>query len=218
MRTNTRTLPDIDDVLQNFGLEVRQALNLLIVLTAPGRRATRRRLARLRRVVRGRRHHRRRQHRPHHLPGQPPGRNPQDPDRDLHCLTQPPTRFASPSRASPVMPEPSSRGFCCIIRVSSTPPIFLGREGAEETPRLIDLHPVLSGVPNADAAEVVPFSWDALTNERRRTSSSSPCLTSSRATSRPSHSRTASASSIFPPPGACSTRRTAPSTSSRRQP
>ena len=47
----------------------------------------------------------------------------------------------------------------------STPPLFLGREGAEETPRLIDLHPALSGAPNADAAEVVPFSWDTLTKE-----------------------------------------------------
>ena len=47
----------------------------------------------------------------------------------------------------------------------STPPLFLGREGAEETPRLTDLHPALSGAPNADAAEVVPFSWDTLTKE-----------------------------------------------------
>ena len=47
----------------------------------------------------------------------------------------------------------------------SAPPVFLGREGAEETPRLIDLHPALSGAPNADAAEVVPFSWDTLTKE-----------------------------------------------------
>ena len=47
----------------------------------------------------------------------------------------------------------------------SAPPLFLGREGAEETVRLIDLHPALSGAPNADAAEVVPFSWDTLTKE-----------------------------------------------------
>ena len=47
----------------------------------------------------------------------------------------------------------------------STPPLFLGREGAEETPRLIDLHPALFGTPNADAAEVVPFSWDTLRKE-----------------------------------------------------
>ena len=47
----------------------------------------------------------------------------------------------------------------------STPPLFLGREGAEETPCLVDLHPALSGAPNADAAEVVPFSWDTLTKE-----------------------------------------------------
>jgi N-acetyl-gamma-glutamyl-phosphate reductase len=46
-----------------------------------------------------------------------------------------------------------------------TPPLFLGREGAEEAPRLTDLHPALSGAPNADAAEVVPFSWDTLTKE-----------------------------------------------------
>lgn len=47
----------------------------------------------------------------------------------------------------------------------STPPVFLGREGAEETLRLTDIHPSLSGAPNADAAEVVPFSWDTLTKE-----------------------------------------------------
>jgi N-acetyl-gamma-glutamyl-phosphate reductase len=47
----------------------------------------------------------------------------------------------------------------------STPPLFLGREGAEETLRLTDIHPSLSGSPNADAAEVVPFSFDTLTKE-----------------------------------------------------
>jgi N-acetyl-gamma-glutamyl-phosphate reductase len=47
----------------------------------------------------------------------------------------------------------------------STPPLFLGREGAEETLRLTDIHPTLTGASNADAAEVVPFSWDALTKE-----------------------------------------------------
>src|ERR1700760_4366332 len=77
-------LPEIGDVLQNYGLEVRQAQNLLIVHTTMG-------------GARGRRHHRRRERRPHHLPGQSPRRNPPHAHRDLHCLTPPPTRFASPS-------------------------------------------------------------------------------------------------------------------------
>ena len=47
----------------------------------------------------------------------------------------------------------------------TTPPVFLGRESVEQTVRLTDLYPALSGAPNADAAEVVPFSWDALTKE-----------------------------------------------------
>jgi N-acetyl-gamma-glutamyl-phosphate reductase len=47
----------------------------------------------------------------------------------------------------------------------ATPPVFLGREAAGETLRLIDIHPQLFGTPNADAAEVVPFSWDTLTKE-----------------------------------------------------
>jgi N-acetyl-gamma-glutamyl-phosphate reductase len=47
----------------------------------------------------------------------------------------------------------------------SAPPVFLGRVGAEETPRLIDLHPALFGTPNANAAQVLPFSWDTLTKE-----------------------------------------------------
>ncbi len=41
-------------------------------------------------------------------------------------------------------------------------PLFLGREGAEETLRLTHIHPQLSGAPGADAAEVVPFSWEAM--------------------------------------------------------
>ena len=47
----------------------------------------------------------------------------------------------------------------------TAPPVFLGREGAEETLRLIDIHPALFGTPNADAALVVPFSWDTLLRE-----------------------------------------------------
>ena len=47
----------------------------------------------------------------------------------------------------------------------NTPPIFLGREGAEEILRLIDIHPQLFGTPNANAAIVVPFSWDTLAKE-----------------------------------------------------
>ncbi len=47
----------------------------------------------------------------------------------------------------------------------TTPPVFLGREGAEETLRLTDIHPQLWGTPNADAADVVPFSWKALERE-----------------------------------------------------
>jgi N-acetyl-gamma-glutamyl-phosphate reductase len=47
----------------------------------------------------------------------------------------------------------------------SAPPVFLGREGAEETVRLVDIHPQLFGTPNADDAEVVPFSWKLLEQE-----------------------------------------------------
>jgi N-acetyl-gamma-glutamyl-phosphate reductase len=47
----------------------------------------------------------------------------------------------------------------------TTPPVFLGREGAEETLRLTDIHPALFGTPNADAAEVIPFSRDTLAKE-----------------------------------------------------
>lgn len=47
----------------------------------------------------------------------------------------------------------------------SAPPVFLGREGAEESARLTDIHPQLWGTPNADAAEVIPFSWKVLERE-----------------------------------------------------
>lgn len=47
----------------------------------------------------------------------------------------------------------------------SAPPVFLGREGAEESLRLTDIHPQLWGTPNADAAEVIPFSWKVLERE-----------------------------------------------------
>jgi N-acetyl-gamma-glutamyl-phosphate reductase len=45
-------------------------------------------------------------------------------------------------------------------------PVFLGREGAEETLRLTDIQPQLWGTPKADAAEVVPFSWKTLEREQ----------------------------------------------------
>lgn len=48
----------------------------------------------------------------------------------------------------------------------SAPPLFLGREGADETLRLTDIHPQLWGTPNANAAEVVPLSWKTLERER----------------------------------------------------
>jgi N-acetyl-gamma-glutamyl-phosphate reductase len=47
----------------------------------------------------------------------------------------------------------------------STAPLFLGREGAEEVLRLIDIHPQLAGESKADAAEVVPFSWKTIETE-----------------------------------------------------
>ena len=47
----------------------------------------------------------------------------------------------------------------------ATPPVFAGREGAEETLRLTEIHPQLAGTPGADAAEVIPFSWRMLEQE-----------------------------------------------------
>ncbi|HEY4011346.1 MAG TPA: N-acetyl-gamma-glutamyl-phosphate reductase, partial [Acidobacteriaceae bacterium] len=44
-------------------------------------------------------------------------------------------------------------------------PVFLGREGAQETLRLTDIHPQLAGAQGADEAEVVPFSWKMLEQE-----------------------------------------------------
>jgi len=50
-------------------------------------------------------------------------------------------------------------------RLATTPPIFLGREGTGDTIRLTDLHPQLSGLPNADAATISPFDWQQLKQE-----------------------------------------------------
>jgi N-acetyl-gamma-glutamyl-phosphate reductase len=47
----------------------------------------------------------------------------------------------------------------------STPPLFLGREGADETLRLTGVHPQLSGAPGADGAAIVPFSWKTIEQE-----------------------------------------------------
>ena len=103
------------------------------------------------------------------------------------------------------MPAPSSRAFCCTIRVS---PRRRSSSAAKAPKRLrvsSTFIPQLSGAPNADAAEVVPFSWDTLTKEGVEPPLPRRCRTSSRASSRPSLSRTASASSTSPPPGVCST-------------
>lgn len=51
-------------------------------------------------------------------------------------------------------------------RLGSTPPVFLGRMGAEgETTRLTDLHPQLSGLPHADDARIEPWTWHDLEHE-----------------------------------------------------
>ena len=51
-------------------------------------------------------------------------------------------------------------------RLRNTPPVFLGREGAEgETVALTSMHPQLSGLPNADDLSVSPFSWSQLQRE-----------------------------------------------------
>ena len=53
-------------------------------------------------------------------------------------------------------------------RLRTTPPIFLGRpavDGQGESVRLTDLHPQLSGLPNADGLSVTPFDWNQLQRE-----------------------------------------------------
>jgi N-acetyl-gamma-glutamyl-phosphate reductase len=50
-------------------------------------------------------------------------------------------------------------------RFASAPPLFLGREGGDQAVRLTDIHPQLSGLPNADEALVVPFDWATLVQE-----------------------------------------------------
>jgi len=51
-------------------------------------------------------------------------------------------------------------------RLTVTPPLFLGREGAEgESIALTSLHPQLSHLYNADNLSVSPFNWDQLQSE-----------------------------------------------------
>jgi N-acetyl-gamma-glutamyl-phosphate reductase len=50
-------------------------------------------------------------------------------------------------------------------RLRSAPPVFLGREDAEASVRLTDLHPQLSRLPNADDALVVPCDFNQLQRE-----------------------------------------------------
>ncbi len=48
-------------------------------------------------------------------------------------------------------------------RLRQTPPVFLGRMGAEgEAVRLTSLHPQLAGLPHADEAAVIPWTWEDL--------------------------------------------------------
>lgn len=48
-------------------------------------------------------------------------------------------------------------------RLKDTPPMFLGRMGADtEAVRLIDMHPQLSGLPHADDLQVEGWSWQNL--------------------------------------------------------
>jgi N-acetyl-gamma-glutamyl-phosphate reductase len=49
-------------------------------------------------------------------------------------------------------------------RLANTPPLFLGRDGAESI-SLTSLHPQLSGLPNADSLTVSAFNWDILQRE-----------------------------------------------------
>ncbi|MES2393023.1 MAG: N-acetyl-gamma-glutamyl-phosphate reductase [Acidobacteriota bacterium] len=51
-------------------------------------------------------------------------------------------------------------------RLQSTPPLFLGREGAEGASQLLtDLHPQLLHLNNADSLSISPFNWSQLQNE-----------------------------------------------------
>ncbi|MBS1815783.1 MAG: N-acetyl-gamma-glutamyl-phosphate reductase [Acidobacteria bacterium] len=47
-------------------------------------------------------------------------------------------------------------------RLQNTPPVFLGRMGADETTLLWDLHPQLARNDGSKSPEVVPFSWEQL--------------------------------------------------------
>jgi N-acetyl-gamma-glutamyl-phosphate reductase len=50
-------------------------------------------------------------------------------------------------------------------RLASTPPMFLGREGSDDSTALTSIHPQLSGLPNADGLYIVPFHWATLAKE-----------------------------------------------------
>ena len=81
-------LPGISDLLESFGLEVRQRNEPPRPRNHNRKRATHRRRHRLRRLAGSRRHHRRRRHRPHHLPRRETGNSLEDSNRRLSWLTQ----------------------------------------------------------------------------------------------------------------------------------
>jgi N-acetyl-gamma-glutamyl-phosphate reductase len=52
-------------------------------------------------------------------------------------------------------------------RLADTPPVFLGRMNSleERAIPLTSLHPQLSGLPNADALDILPWNWELLAQE-----------------------------------------------------
>jgi N-acetyl-gamma-glutamyl-phosphate reductase len=52
-------------------------------------------------------------------------------------------------------------------RLADTPPVFLGRMNSleERALPLTSLHPQLSGLPNADALDILPWNWELLAQE-----------------------------------------------------
>ena len=134
-------LPEIGDAAAELGLEVRQAQNLLIVLTTMGGAQPVASIAGLRRVARGRRYDRRRQHSADHLPGQSPRRKAAQGAHGERSLP-------NSSSNSPRVAVAGVSGYAGaeLARILlhhprlSTAPVFLGREGAEET-LASDRHP-----------------------------------------------------------------------------
>ena len=81
--------PAIQGILQNFGLEVRQALNLIVVITRTSGAQPVAATIDYEEWPEVTGHHRRRRHRPRHLPEPPQRPRRQAKDRGLHCLIQP---------------------------------------------------------------------------------------------------------------------------------